>query len=319
MLRKFAYNKIFRTTGMLLLLLFLLLFPASKEYSLEEGNTIKTGSNIKKQEVYLLDKYGYVARCKVKLSNKEPLQYAYNLIELMILDGKNENIIPNGFKGILPSNLNINDIKIENDTITIDLSEEFNEINKEYESKAIEMLTYNLTTIEGVEKLFIKVNGELLTKLNSSNKNVIQPFTRSDGINKKYDVISYKDTNAVTVYYISKNKEEYYYVPVTKLTNDKREKIKVIIDELTTSRIYETNLMSFLNYNTKLIDYELEEDVLTLNFNEFIFEDEGASKVLEEVIYSISLSIRENYDVKEVNFNVNNKEILKSVIKMLNN
>ena len=35
MLRKFAYNKIFRTTGMLLLLLFLLLFPASKEYSLE--------------------------------------------------------------------------------------------------------------------------------------------------------------------------------------------------------------------------------------------------------------------------------------------
>ena len=267
----------------------------------------------------MLDKYGYVARCKVKLSNKEPLQYAYNLIELMILDGKNENIIPNGFKGILPSNLNINDIKIENNTITIDLSEEFNEINKEYESKAIEMLTYNLTTIEGVEKLFIKVNGELLTKLKNSNKNVIQPFTRSTGINKKYDVMSYQDTTAVTVYYISKNKDEYYYVPVTKLTNDKREKIKVIIDELTTSRIYETNLMSFLNYNTKLIDYELEEDVLTLNFNEFIFEDEGASKVLEEVIYSISLSIRENYDVKEVNFNVNNKEILKSVIKMLNN
>ena len=41
MLRKFAYNKIFRTTGMLFLLLFLLLFPASKKYSLEEKNIKK--------------------------------------------------------------------------------------------------------------------------------------------------------------------------------------------------------------------------------------------------------------------------------------
>ena len=40
MLRKFAYNKIFRTTGMLLLLLLLLVFPASKEYSLEDEKTV---------------------------------------------------------------------------------------------------------------------------------------------------------------------------------------------------------------------------------------------------------------------------------------
>jgi len=319
MLRKFAYNKIFRTTGMLLLLLFLLLFPASKEYSLEEGNTVKTSSNIKKQEVYLLDKHGYIARCKVKLSNKEPEKYARDLIELMIQDGKYETIVPNGFKGILPSNLNINNINIESDTITIDLSEEFNEIHKDYESKAIEMITYNLTTINGIKNIYIKINGKLLTRLKNSNKNVIQPFTRNDGINKKYDVVSFKDANLVTIYYISKNKDEYYYVPVTKVSNDRREKIKIIIDELTSSRIYETNLMSFLNYNTKLIDYELKDDVLTLNFNEYLFEDEAASKVLEEVIYSISLSIRENYDVKEVYFNVNNKEITKSVIKMLNN
>lgn len=319
MLRKFAYNKIFRTTGMLLLLLFLLLFPSSKEYSLEEGSTIKTGSNVKKQEVYLLDKFNYIARCKVKLNKDEPKKYAYNLLELMILDGKYESVIPNGFKGILPSNLTINDIIIDNDSITIDLSEEFYEINKDYEVKAIEMITYNLTTIENINKVYIKINGNLLSKLKNSNKNVIQPFTKEDGINRKYDVTSYKDASIVTVYYISKNKDDYYYVPVSKISNDKREKIKIIIDELTSSKIYETNLMSFLNYNTKLIDYTLTDDVLTLNFNEYLFDDEGSSKVLEEVIYSISLSVRENYDIKEVNFNVNNKEIIKSALKMLNN
>lgn len=45
MLRKFAYNKIFRTTGMLLLLMLLLLFPASKEYSLEDDNKVVKASN----------------------------------------------------------------------------------------------------------------------------------------------------------------------------------------------------------------------------------------------------------------------------------
>ena len=73
--------------------------------------------------------------------------------------------------------------------------------------------------------------------------------------------------------------------------------------------------MSFLNYNTKLLNYELKEDVLTLDFNNFLFDDEAGKNILEEVIYSISLSIRDNYDVNEVVFTVDGKEITKSVIK----
>lgn len=40
-------------------------------------------------------------------------------------------------------------------------------------------------------------------------------------------------------------------------------------------------------------------------------------KVMEEVIYSISLSIGENYNVDEVIFMLNDEEITKSVIKAL--
>ena len=73
--------------------------------------------------------------------------------------------------------------------------------------------------------------------------------------------------------------------------------------------------MSFLNYNTKLISYDLKDDVLTLNFNEYLFDDTNDKSILEEVIYSISLSVRDNYDVKEVVFNVDGNEITKSVLK----
>lgn len=315
MLRKFVYNKIFRTTGMLLLFLLFLLFPVSKKYSLEDEMTIKTSTQIKQKEVFLLDKDGYIARTKVNLICSDSYDCATKILELLILDGKYENNIPNGFRSMLPSELKINSININKDEITVDFSSSFNEISKENEKKAIELITYNLTTINGIKKVYINVEGKRLDKLNKCNMILKQPFTRSDGINVVYDAPNYKNTNMVTVYYINKNNTGNYYVPVTKVTNDNREKIRVIIDELTSSNIYQTNLMSFLNYNTKLINYNLNGEILTLNFNDFLFNDNNSNIILEEVIYSIALSIRDNYDVKEVIFNVDGKEITKSVIK----
>ena len=49
----------------------------------------------------------------------------------------------------------------------------------------------------------------------------------------------------------------------------------------------------------------------------YIFDDIENSKILEEVIHVISLSIRDNYDVKDVVFVVNNEQIYKSVLKTL--
>ncbi len=315
MLRKFAYNKIFRTTGMLLLFLLLLLFPASKEYTLDDIKTVKTSSDIKKNEVFLIDKEGYVARSKVSISYSNSKDYAKKLIELLIIGGKYEEKIPNGFKAIIPTDTKINGISINNDEITIDLSKEFLELKDESEEKAIEALTYNLTSIDNISKVYILVDGKKISMLNSSKKNVIQPFTRKDGINKKYDVTNYKDVNKTTVYYVSKANNDFYYVPITRVNNDKRDKIKIIIDELTSSHIYETNLMSFLNYNAKLMSYSFDDDKVLLNFNDYLFDDANEKSILEEVVYSICLSIRDNYDINEVIFLVDGKEITKSVLK----
>lgn len=315
MLRKFAYNKIFRTTGMLLLLILLLLFPASKQYSLEEDNIIKTSTSAKKREVFLIDKEGYVARCLVDINADTDEKYAKKLIELLIIGGKYEQKIPNGFRAILPSELKINSVDINGSDIIIDLSKDFYELSGNDDEKAIEALTFNLTSINGISNLYINIDNEPLKVFPTSKKVVIQPFSKQDGINKIFNVSNYKDVSSVIVYYVSKGNSNYYYVPVTKISNDNREKIKIIIDELTSSHIYETNLMSFLNYNAKLISYELSDDILTLNFNNFLFDDENTKNILEEVIYSICLSVRDNYDVKEVIFNVDGKEITKSVIK----
>ena len=98
-----------------------------------------------------------------------------------------------------------------------------------------------------------------------------------------------------------------YYVPVTKYLNDNRDKIKIIVEELSSNYIYESNLMSFLNSNTKLLEYREDDDVMYLNFNDYLFD--GNDKVLEEVIYSLAYSVFDNYDVNMVMFEVNGQKI----------
>ena len=66
-----------------------------------------------------------------------------------------------------------------------------------------------------------------------------------------------------------------------------------------------------------MIDYTLEGDVLKLNFNDSILDANSGNKILEEVIYTVSLSAMDNYKVKEVDFMVDNKEILKKSLKTL--
>ena len=120
-----------------------------------------------------------------------------------------------------------------------------------------------------------------------------------------------------TTYYINKYNDEYYYVPVSKFSNDDRNKITIIVDNLSSSPSYKANLMSFLNYNTKLLLATQDVDSLSLNFNSYIFNDSSEKKILEEVIHTISLSVANNYDVKELVFKVDDEEIYKTTFKTI--
>ena len=69
----------------------------------------------------------------------------------------------------------------------------------------------------------------------------------------------------------------------------------------------EENLISFLNSKARLLEYSIENDVLFLNFNEYLFDSND--KILEEVMYTISYSIFDNYDVNQVLLQVDGKNI----------
>lgn len=319
MLVKISIRKIMVATLALCALLILYIMPDSKtvDYQLSNNNIEYIYTNAI-EVIYLLDSNDYIARTTIAGCDCDTLETAKDLVQGLIIDGEKNNIIPNGFRPIIPSGTEVLDVTLEEKILTINFSKEILDITKDYEEKMIESIIYSLTSIEGINKVIIQVEGEVLSKLPISGKLLPALLDRSYGINKSYNIVNTNNIESYTVYYVSNYNDNQYYVPVTKYINsNKKDKIKVIIDELSTSPIYEANLMSYLDSNINLIDYSLNDKVLSLNFNDYILNDNSTDKILEEVIYTIGLSVMDNFEVEEVSILANNEEICKKSLKSL--
>ena len=319
MLKRMWIKKIIVTSLALCALLLLYLMPVSNEtdYELSSTNIEYVYTNAK-EVIYLLDSNDYVARTTIKGCDCDTLETSKDVLQGLIIGGEKSNIIPNGFRSIIPSGTEVLDVSLEDKILTINFSKELLDINDKYEDKMIEAIIYSLTNIDGIDKVVIKVEGEVLTKLPNSGKKLPVVLDKSYGINKNYDIVTTNDIDSYTVYYVSNFNDNEYYVPVTKYVNTtKKDKVKVIIDELSTSPIYETNLMSFLSSNVSLIDYSMNEKTLSLNFNDYILSDASSDKILEEVIYTINLSVLDNFDVENLQILVNNEKIYENSLKTI--
>lgn len=319
MLKKFSIRKIIVASLALIMLVILYLIPGNEEKELElKHDNIEYVYPNNLAVIYLLDSNDYVARTLITSCNCSEVDKAMDLLEGLTIDGKKSNIIPNGFRSIIPSGTSVKNIELDKSVLTIDFSKELLEINSDYEEKMIESIIYTLTNIEGIDKVIIKVEGNVLDRLPHSKKILPTMLDRDYGINKNYELVSMSNIDSYTTYYVNSYNDNYYYVPVTKyINNTNQDKIKVIIEQLSTSPVYESNLMSFLNVNAKLLNYELKDEVLKLNFNNMLLNDLTTNNVLEEVIYTIGLSIGDNFPVKDVIFMVNNEEIYNFSLKSI--
>ena len=300
----------------ILIMLVLYLFPKTDTINTYIPKTSYNISNIS-DSLYTIDSNGYVSRIKIALKESDTALKALEMIKYLTIKEKASKMLPEGFEEIIPKNTKILDYKLENNTFTINFSKEFLNIKKQNERKLIESLIYSLTSIKGIDNITILVNNNKLDKLPYSSEKLNEKLDKTFGINKEYNIDSIKDTSMTTIYYLSKNSSLEYYIPISKITNDNSSKIEIIIKELTSSPIYETNLMSYLNSETTLKNYEILDKELSLDFNSEILSDVTKGDILEEVTYAINLSIKNNYDIDYVSYNVENKKIATFDLKEL--
>ena len=294
MLKRFSINRILKMTLFIFVFVILCLYPKKNNYELKTSSV--NGGNY--HDIFLVDSNNYVSKTTISVSSIEKEKLAKDLITSLIVDSKNKSKLPDGFKAIIPKGTKVQKVSINNKYLIISFDKNILKTNNK--ERMLECIIYTLTSINNVNYVKILVDEK-------ENDFFDLEYTREYGINKEYEITSLNDINNVTLYYVSKHNDVNYYIPVTKYFNSNEDKIKIIIDELSSKSSYQSNLMSYLNYDTKLINYNIDNNDLYLYFDQSILGNND--KILEEVIYSISYSIKDSFPVSNIHFYVDNKEI----------
>lgn len=300
MLKKRAIKKIFITTlsAFILLVTYTISNINNNEEVLKTNLEVEYVTGLGTNNIYLIDDNNYLVKTKLLLDTNDKVEQIKLLLKNLIKSDNSK--FPNNLSATIPSNTKVLSVIYDEEYVSIDLSNKVLKLSDEEKEKMVESIVYSVMDLGNIKGVIISINGVLLEGYDKVlDKNI--------GINKRYNIKSRNDINKVVIYYMEEINDDMYYVPVTRYLNDSRDKVKIIVEELSSSYIYETNLMSFLNSNAKLLDYKEQENVMTLEFNDAIFNDQ--SKIVEEVKYTLAYSIFENYDVNEVMINVNNKNI----------
>lgn len=299
MLRTKALRKIFITT----LSLFILVVAFSlKGVGNTETLAVTAHGEVENKgdiyNIYLLNKNNLLVRSKIYMNEDNIKDRVYKIINSL----KDSNKV-NGLSGVIPSGTKLKDVIVGKEIVTLNFSKDILKVDLDKEKNMISSIVYSILELDKVEGVSILVEDEVLNKYPVSGEKLDPILNKSIGINKVYDITSRNNINEVVIYYLDRINNDMYYVPVTKYINDDREKIKIIVEELASSYLYEGNLISFLNSNTVLLDYQDDDGIMRLNFNDYIMD--GNDKLVEEVIYTISLSVFDNYPSEMVSFEVN--------------
>lgn len=279
-------RKLFYTTLTTFIIIAVYTISSFKDNTLRTNLELEEVINMKTNTAYLLNKDNYLTKVNIYLdSNKQEEQVKY-MVEYL---KKNNKRIERGYKGYIPKKTNILSIEIKDNILYLDLSKDFLEENTKV---TVPGLVRSLLSIKNIDRVDLKVEKEYINNYDKLLDDKI-------AINEEYNINNRKNISEVVIYYLTNDNN---YIPVTKYLNDDREKIEIIIDELKESN--NSNLISYLNNNLKLKDYEEENDVYILNFNDYLNEDKTTKEyLLNEIAYSIF----DNYQVSSVMFKINDK------------
>lgn len=288
MLRKKAIRKILITSILIYTILTIYTIPklTNKKNVIQTTLEINDISNINTDTIYLVNNKNFLVKKDIFIDSNQ----LKDKIEIIIdnLKIKKNN---NELKGYIPSKTKLLSYKLEDDHLILNFSKDIKNVSNE--KQLITGITYSLLELDNINYvsfLIEKIPWKNYTKL---SKNI--------GINNEYLLTSIKDTNKVVIYYLDNTNT--YYVPVTKYLNDKREKIEIIVDELKRTK---KGLISYIPEKVKLINYREEENILFLNFNEYL--KDSCKDSSEKILNTISYSVFDNYNVNMVVFEIEDKK-----------
>lgn len=219
-----------------------------------------------------------------------------NMIEVM----KSTDYEYLGLYPILDSNLQVNAISLNENSLTFDLSDHLYVNNNQEALDILEMFSY-VFCVDGVEKVNLKINGNDISEIPNSTIPT-SCITDNLGINNFESSTNYiYKTTPVVVYNTKKINNKEYYVPITKRveTNatDIDTKVALMLEEIE----YDKPL--------SLVDScSLQEGVLTIHLAPNILND---NESIDNTLYNRIVKSANHLDnVESVSIFIDDQEIL---------
>lgn len=299
MLKKKIIKKVSFIVAIIITIFILNIFPSN---NVNYSNNNDKYTNV----VYLLDSNDFVSRVTVDFNTSNVYELIPIIFNIMTVGSDNSNTIRNGFKPCIPKNTKLLNFNLYDNILHLNLSKDFLNTNIENERKIIEAIIYTFTSFDNIDYLDIDIENNDFNCLPISKTEIPLLLDRSFKINKEININNINKIDETVIFYMAKNNDYTYYIPVTKYTNNNdNDKIDIIIEELKSSTTINENLISYLNNNTLLINHEISDSYLLLNFNNQLLNIDN--KLIEEVTYAINLSVDANYkEIKNVIYYIDN-------------
>ncbi|WLR50125.1 GerMN domain-containing protein [Bacillus tianshenii] len=265
------------------------------------------------RELYFIDQNGYVVPQSLALPKTK--EVAKQSLEYLVQEGPVTELLPNGFKAVLPPGTQILGVNIpEEGTVVADFSQEFANYAPEDEMKILQSITWTLTQFDNIDRVKIRINGHEQPFMPVNGTPINEGMSRANGINfDDGDVVDVQNSKAMTLYFLAQNDEDMYYVPVTRRVEAKASEdiVATTVQELIEGPARDSKLLSEFHPDMTLVNEPKREDgVVTLNFNEALLGSLQGTAVSEHLLNSLVLSLTEQPDVEKVALQVNGESVL---------
>ncbi|QVK18983.1 GerMN domain-containing protein [Mycoplasmatota bacterium] len=203
------------------------------------------------------------------------------------------NYLPIGIKTLIPKSSRLMSYQLNDELLTLNVSKEFLNYNREFEEEILKILTYTFTSIPGINEIRLVCDNEEVnfTKLYK------ETFIKEDFIlNVFLNTANINNSIQYNIYYLTNVNNSYYLVPTTifDVRNEltQHENVKVLLtrtfniplitfieannlEKIANTTIFQENLSYYQYYLTcfdnNIIEKDYSVDIKNVNFYEIEF------------------------------------------------
>jgi len=201
--------------------------------------------------------------------------------------------------GLIPQSAVLRDYVVDNDTLTLNLSESFLYYRTMDEEDLLASLVWSMTELPHIERVHFQIEGEPVNNLNG-DIDVGRGLTRQMGINLEVVAPRLRDAQMMMLYFFTDDSENAMLVPVSRLVASEVEPFEYAVSSLVRGSIGAA-YVSVFNHRATLLERPLLEDgIMTLNFCSELFFNQEQTQVSSQVIKQLVMTMTEFDEVYEV-------------------